>query len=63
MSKLIKCPTCGNDVSENAPTCPRCGEIIKEKRNGNFNMEDPVHCIGAIIAIFFLILVLLSKLS
>lgn len=22
---LIKCPDCGNEVSENAPACPRCG--------------------------------------
>lgn len=22
---LIKCPDCGNEVSENAPACPHCG--------------------------------------
>lgn len=25
---LMKCPTCGKDVSSNAPVCPNCGEPI-----------------------------------
>jgi len=25
MSKLIKCPDCGKEMSENALTCPHCG--------------------------------------
>ena len=26
MSSLFSCPTCGRSVSENAKTCPKCGE-------------------------------------
>lgn len=26
MDRLINCPTCGNEVSKNALTCPQCGE-------------------------------------
>jgi len=26
---LIKCPDCGNDVSDHAATCPKCGYPIK----------------------------------
>ena len=54
MSKLIKCPACGNDVSENAPTCPRCGEIVNKKMtpyNGAINLKDPVHLVGVAISV------------
>ncbi|WKZ43336.1 MAG: hypothetical protein QY302_14660 [Anaerolineales bacterium] len=26
MAELVKCKTCGKDVSKTAPTCPHCGE-------------------------------------
>jgi tellurium resistance protein TerD len=26
MSNIVKCKTCGKDVSKSAPTCPHCGE-------------------------------------
>ena len=29
---LIKCPECGNMVSENAVTCPKCGLSLKSTR-------------------------------
>ncbi len=28
---LIKCKACGKDVSENAFSCPNCGEPLKKK--------------------------------
>ena len=28
---LIKCPECGNEVSENAANCPNCGNPIAQK--------------------------------
>lgn len=61
-SKLIQCPTCGNEVSSNAPSCPHCGEIINEKMipyTGAINLKDPVHLIGVIIS-FLVVLVVLS---
>ena len=53
---LIKCRACGKDVSENAPTCPNCGEPINRKEakklsSGGIDFKDPVHIIGLIIAI------------
>ncbi len=34
---LIKCPACGDTVSENAASCPHCGEPIKASRmSGEF---------------------------
>ena len=30
MSKLIECPTCKQQVSASAPTCPHCGEPIRQ---------------------------------
>lgn len=32
--KLIQCPTCGQQVSVNATSCPKCGEIINTKPAG-----------------------------
>src|SRR5689334_11089527 len=26
---IIKCPVCGNNVSDEAPVCPHCGQPIK----------------------------------
>jgi len=28
---LIKCPECGNSISEHAPSCPHCGNPNKPK--------------------------------
>ena len=66
MSKLIKCPTCGNDVSENAPACPRCGEIINEKTapyTGTIDMKDPVHFVGVMISIFVIIFIVIAVIN
>jgi len=30
---LIKCPECGNSISEHAPTCPHCGIPKKSKKS------------------------------
>lgn len=27
---LVKCPTCGNNISSNASKCPHCGEPFKK---------------------------------
>ena len=27
---LIKCPECGKEVSDSAPTCPHCGYVLKK---------------------------------
>jgi len=29
---LIKCYECGNDVSDQAVTCPKCGATLRERR-------------------------------
>ena len=53
MATLIKCPTCGKQVSSNAATCPGCGEVINAqmtKPAGAINLKDPVHLIGVILA-------------
>jgi len=38
MSNLINCPTCNNETSVNAKSCPNCGEpfLKKKKRSGCF---------------------------
>lgn len=45
---LIKCPECGNDVSDKAIKCPRCGYPLKqeeiktvpEQKEDNFNSSE-----------------------
>lgn len=34
---LIKCPVCGNMISENANSCPNCGEPISSKFSGQID--------------------------
>ena len=29
---LVKCPDCGRDVSDKAPTCPNCGRPMADSR-------------------------------
>ena len=31
MAKLIKCKSCGEDISKNAKVCPKCGEPTPKK--------------------------------
>ncbi len=28
---LIKCPECGNEISDKAVSCPKCGAVVKKK--------------------------------
>ena len=54
MANLIKCPTCGKQISCNAICCPNCGEIINSKMAkpaGAINMKDPVHFVGVGVAV------------
>ena len=53
MAELIQCPTCKNNVSSNAATCPHCGEVINSRMTkpaGAINLKDPVHLAGVILA-------------
>lgn len=41
-SALMNCPACKNEVSKNAPTCPKCGEPLKINRSvNNFGSRVP----------------------
>ena len=60
---LIKCRACGNSVSKRAPACPSCGEPLRssvEKSHGAFNLSNPVHFIGVLGFILFVVLYVLS---
>ena len=35
---LIKCPECGNDVSDSAQSCPKCGYPIKKDNDENMSI-------------------------
>jgi endogenous inhibitor of DNA gyrase (YacG/DUF329 family) len=54
---LIKCPECGNKISEHAESCPSCGRPMRMSRKGNaFDpFHDPIHFLGLLIAIGFVI--------
>ena len=58
MANLIKCPTCGKQISSNAISCPNCGEVINSKMSkpaGAINMKDPVHFVGVVISILVIL--------
>jgi len=42
MAQLIKCPTCGRDVSIKARACPGCGEDILMTLHGLYCQADAV---------------------
>ena len=39
---MIKCPECGHEVSDKAPTCPNCGCPIKKETHNHNSMEYKV---------------------
>lgn len=39
---MIKCPECGHEVSDQAPTCPNCGCPIKKEQHNHNSMEYKV---------------------
>ncbi|MCM1233354.1 MAG: zinc ribbon domain-containing protein [Ruminococcus flavefaciens] len=45
---LINCPECGNEVSDQADSCPHCGMTLKEAQkqpiNINMNSGSSVKC-------------------
>lgn len=41
---LIKCPECGKDVSDKAPTCPHCGVPIAGHIKEQSALADNPHC-------------------
>jgi hypothetical protein len=42
---LVECKECGAQVSENAATCPNCGDVIKEPKP-KFSVVDLIHKIS-----------------
>jgi len=48
MAKLIKCKACGEAVSKDAPSCPKCGNPIKRK---------PIGCGSAIVLVLLAVVV------
>jgi hypothetical protein len=42
---LVECKECGAKVSENAATCPNCGDVIKEPKP-KFSLVDLIHKIS-----------------
>lgn len=57
---LIKCPECGNEMSDNAVQCPHCGFSIKKKKLINNHRKTIV---GMITIIIVIVAVLTFKLS
>ena len=42
---LVECKECGAKISDNAATCPNCGDIIKEPKPP-FSLLDAIHKIS-----------------
>lgn len=51
---LIKCPSCGNDVSDAAIACPKCGHPL-QSTGSKIDERDPVHRVGLILAFVILV--------
>ena len=46
---LVKCPSCGTEVSEEAVSCPKCGHPFKETAQGMSGCALFSIIVGAII--------------
>jgi hypothetical protein len=42
---MVKCKECGGEISQNANTCPHCGDVIKEPKP-KFSLVDLIHKIS-----------------
>jgi hypothetical protein len=42
---MVQCKECGGQISENADTCPHCGDVIRE-RKPKFSLLDLIHRIS-----------------
>ena len=42
---MVQCKECGGEISENANTCPHCGDVIKEPKP-KFSLVDLIHKIS-----------------
>ena len=66
---LIKCPECGKKVSENAKTCPICGEPIAKKKelktlsNPIYKVRSLSNKIKIIIALLVLAIIVVIPIS
>lgn len=62
---LIKCPDCGNETSDSAATCPRCGKPIKglpaPKGEGCFLQTLNAGCMLVVAVVVLIILVLVCS--
>lgn len=63
---LIKCPECGNDISDQAPKCPKCGYVLnaetekstenadkKEKNKQQWKKYAPIIIALALVVVVF----------
>jgi hypothetical protein len=53
-SKLRRCFDCGNDVSVNAESCPKCGCVLKKKKSIFYYVFIGTLCLLATIAIIWI---------
>jgi predicted amidophosphoribosyltransferase len=58
---LRPCSSCNNQVSTQAKFCPQCGHTFKA--DNQLSAFDPVHVIGALIGILFLVLMIVGALK
>jgi hypothetical protein len=42
---MVECKECGGQISQNADTCPHCGDVIK-KPKPKFSLVDLIHKIS-----------------
>ena len=42
---MVECKECGGQISQNAETCPHCGDVIKEPKQ-KFSLVDLIHKIS-----------------
>ena len=57
---IVKCPECGDKVSDTARTCPHCGHAMTFGRRGFEGAKDMIGAVWSIIVMLFLASILFS---
>lgn len=60
--KLMNCPSCGNEVSDQAVTCPKCGHPLKKETQPQVKKKKGRGCLITIVAViaFFAIMAIIA---
>jgi hypothetical protein len=59
---IVECKECGGQISQNADTRPRCGDVINERKQ-KFSLVDLIHSVPVVLSVAGTLITILSFFS